>query len=281
MQNNAMQNPVDLFNRHTLEQRRKRAQHAKKPAWFLHDYAANCVQERLSEINRTFTKPAIVTWRPESWQTILDKPAHICADTEILDLVEEQFDLILGGLTLHAANDPVGQLVQMRRALKPDGLMVSALFGGQTLHELRVALAEAETQIEGGISPRVFPMAEIRDLGGLLQRAGFALPVADSLTLNTSYETPLHLMRDLRAMGETNVLTQRRKTLRRNTLLRACEIYAQNFSDADGRINATFEIIFLTGWAPSDTQQKPLRPGSAQTRLADALGTTEYNPEKC
>lgn len=188
----------------------------------------------------------------------------------------EGLDLVVGGMTLHRANDPVGVLTQMRLALKPDGLMIAALFGGRTLHELRAAFAEAEAEVEGGVSPRVSPMGEIRDLGGLLQRAGFALPVADIDRVEVAYETPFHLMRDLRAMGEANAATGRRRNFtRRATMLRAAEIYRNAFARPDGRVTASFEIAFLTGWAPAETQPKPLRPGSAATRLADALGTTE------
>ena len=166
--------------------------------------------------------------------------------------------------------------MQIRRALRPDGLMIAALFGGRTLHELRSSLAEAEVHTTGGLSPRVAPMGDIRDLGALVQRAGFAMPVADSERFEVSYRSPLHLMRELRAMGETNILAQRRRVpLRRDTLARACEIYASSFPAEGGRITATFEIVFLTGWAPAEGQPKPLRPGSATARLADALGSSE------
>jgi SAM-dependent methyltransferase len=197
---------------------------------------------------------------------------------ETLPLQEGAFDLVVSTLLLHFANDPVGQLIQMRRALKPNGLMLAALFGGQTLNELRASLAEAEVECESGLSPRVAPMAEIRDLGGLLQRAGFAMPVADSERLVVTYATPLHLMRELRAMGETNILTaRRRQPMRRATLMRACEIYAEHFGTPDGRVRATFEIVFLTGWAPGPDQPKALRPGSATVCLADALGSEEIS----
>jgi hypothetical protein len=177
---------------------------------------------------------------------------------------------------MHALNDPVGHLIQLRRALRPDGLLLATQFGGQTLAELRASLAEAEAECDGGFSPRVAPMAEIRDLGGLLQRAGFAMPVADSERLTVTYASPLHLMRELRAMGETNILiARRRRPLRRATLMRACEIYKQHFGTPEGRVRATFEIVFLTGWAPGPGQPQPLRPGSATALLADALGTTE------
>ena len=164
----------------------------------------------------------------------------------------------------------------MRRALKPDGLLLAALVGGDSLSELREAFAQAESEIEGGISPRVSPFADLRELGALLQRAGFALPVVDSDKLTVRYASVFDLMRDLRRMGATNVLNERHRTpLKRATLQRLAEIYAERFADADGRVRATFEIAWLSGWAPHESQQKPLRPGSAKARLADALGTKE------
>jgi hypothetical protein len=179
-------------------------------------------------------------------------------------------------MALHWASDPVGQIIQSRRALRPDGLFLATLFGGQTLHELRAALAAAETEITAGLSPRVAPMAEIRDLGGLLQRAGLALPVADCDRLTVTYATPLHLMRELRAMGEGNALDHRlRRPTRRAVLTRAAEIYTERFALPDGRVPATFEIVHLSGWAPDASQPQPLRPGSATHRLADALGAAE------
>jgi len=168
-------------------------------------------------------------------------------------------------------------LVQLRRALKPDGLFLGCLLGGATLTELRQAFLQAESEAEGGASPRVAPFAELRDLGGLLQRAGFALPVVDADTIRVRYADPFALMRDLRAMGLTNALTDRRRTpLRRATLMRAAAIYAERFSDPDGRLRATFEVLWFSGWVPHASQQKPLRPGTAQTRLAEALGTAEH-----
>ncbi len=265
-----MQPPPTLFDRELLAQRRARA---TPEGAFLHIAIAEQVLERLNEVNKTFQDTLVIGPRADLWAKTVG--GRGIPDTETLPLTESSQDLIIHALALHWANDPVGQLIQMRRALRPDGMMIAALFGGQTLKELRTSLAEAETEIEGGLSPRVAPMGEIRDLGGLVQRAGLALPVADSTVLNVSYETPLHLMRDLRTMGETNVMIARRKTpMRRETLLRACEIYTHNYSE-DGRIFATFEIIFLTGWAPHESQQKPLKPGSAQMRLADALRTED------
>ena len=272
-----MQNPPDLTDRTTLLRNRKRA--ANAPADFLRKAVADEVHERLTEVNRTFSAPLIVTAHPEVWANTMPN-ATICADEDVLQVEPATYDLVIHDLNLHWANDLVGQLVQSRRALKPDGLFIGTLFGGQTLQELRVSLAEAEAAVTGGLSPRIAPMAEIRDLGGLLQRAGFALPVADATPFTVNYTNAFHLMHDLRAMGETNALNGRlRKPTRRNVMTEAAGIYATNYSDDDGRIIATFEVVTLTGWAPDDSQQQPLRPGSAKSRLADALGVPE-NPLK-
>ncbi len=204
----------------------------------------------------------------------------VVGDPEALPLATGSLDLAVSLLALHAVNDLPGTLIQLRRALRPDGLFVGCLLGGATLTELRQSFAQAESEVEGGVSPRVAPFAAVREAGGLLQRAGFALPVADTDTLTVRYADPFGLMRDLRAMGMTNVLTERRRTpLRRATLLRTAEIYAERFADPDGRVRATFEVLWLSGWVPHETQQKPLRPGTAKTRLADALGTVELKPE--
>jgi SAM-dependent methyltransferase len=204
-------------------------------------------------------------------------PPTIAGDAEALPFAPERFDLAVSLLALHSVNDLPGALIQIRRALKPDGLFLGCLLGGATLQELREAFTEAEAELEGGVSPRVAPFADVRDLGGLLQRAGFALPVADIEPVIVRYADPFGLFRDLRAMGLTNALAHRRRTpLRRATLWRAADIYAERFADADGRIRATFEIVWLSGWAPHESQQKPLQPGSAQTRLADALGVAEH-----
>ena len=200
----------------------------------------------------------------------------VVGDEETLPLAEESFDLAVSLLALHGVNDLPGALIQIRRALKPDGLFLGCLLGGATLAELRQAFAAAGAEREGGISPRVAPFADIRDVGALLQRAGFALPVTDIEPITVRYADAFGLMRDLRAMGLANALFERRKRpLRRATLFRAAQIYAERFSDPDGRVRATFELIWLSGWAPHESQQKPLRPGSAQTRLADALGVAE------
>jgi SAM-dependent methyltransferase len=200
----------------------------------------------------------------------------VAADEEALPFRDGALDLVVSGLTLHLVNDLPGTLVQIRRALKPDGLFMAALLGGDTLTELRAAFAAAEAEVEGGLSPRVLPFADLRDLGALLQRAGFALPVTDVDHLTVRYASPLALMHELRRMGAANPLVDRsRRPLRRATLARMLEIYAQRFADADARIRATFEIVYLSGWAPHASQQQPLAPGSARTRLADALGTQE------
>jgi SAM-dependent methyltransferase len=202
----------------------------------------------------------------------------VIADEEVLPLRAGAFDLAVSALALHCVNDLPGTLVQIRRALRPDGLFLAALLGGDTLSELRQAFAEAEAECEDGLSPRVSPFPDLRDLGTLLQRAGFALPVTDADRVTVRYASVFALMHDLRRMGATNVLTERRrKPLRRATLLRMAQIYAARFSDPDGRIRATFEIQWLSGWAPHESQQKPLAPGSATTRLADALGAAEIS----
>lgn len=202
------------------------------------------------------------------------------ADPEFLPAAPAGFDLAVSLLALQGVNDLPGTLVQLRRALRPDGLFLGCLLGGATLTELRQSFAQAESEVEGGVSPRVAPFAAVREAGALLQRAGFALPVADTETLTVRYADPFALMRDLRAMGLTNALTERRRTpLRRATLLRMAEIYAARFADSDGRLRATFEVLWLSGWAPHASQQTPLKPGSAKARLADALGTIELKPD--
>lgn len=261
--------PPELFDPDLLALRRARAR-AGGTADFLHEAAIGEVLDRLAEVNRSFRDAVVVTARPDLWAAPLD--ARPAPEAETLALDPGRQDLVIHALGLHWANDPVGQLVQCRRALRPDGLFLGALFGGETLAELRAALAEAEAEETGGISPRVAPMGELRDLGGLLQRAGFALPVADSLRLTASYADGFALMRDLRAMGETNVLRERlRRPTGRRVLARAAAILADRFAGPDGRVRATFEIVFLTGWAPAPDQPQPLRPGSATHSLADAL----------
>jgi SAM-dependent methyltransferase len=271
-----MTSPPLLTDTTALARHRARAMAAPADfrADFLHQIAILDVQERLETVNRTFTAPAIVTGFPDVWRAAFPK-ASIVADDDTLALTPGAHDLVVHAMALHWANDPVGQIVQCRRALRPDGLFMAILFGGQTLYELRAALAEAETEVTGGLSPRVLPMGEIRDLGALIQRAGLALPVADSFTQNVTYRDMARLMADLRAMGETNAMAGRlRRPTRPKVLQRAAEIYAAAHGTGTG-IPATFDFICLTGWAPHDSQQKPLRPGSAQQRLAEALQTAE------
>ena len=267
-----MTQPPALTDRIALTLHRARA---RRDALFLHEIARDEVQDRLELVNRTFTDVAVVTPFPQVWEGAFPV-ARIVPEDEVLDLTEASHDLIVHAMALHWSNDPVGQIIQCARALRPDGLFMAVCFGGQTLQELRAALGQAEIAETGGLSPRIAPMGELRDLGALLQRAGLALPVADSLPLTVSYQTPLHLMRELRAMGEGNALAARlRHPTRRGVLLRAAQIYAESYPAEDSRVSATYELIFLHGWAPHDSQQKPLRPGSAAARLAEALGTTE------
>ena len=269
-----MSAPPDLTDRSALALRRRRAERMGA-ATFLHALVADEIEERLQEVNRRFTDVAVVTGHPDFWQARVPR-ALVVSDAEVLDLRPAAHDLVLHTMALHWANDPVGQLVQARRALRPDGLFLGVCFGGQTLAELRAVLAEAEAAVTGGLSPRVAPMGEIRDLGALLQRAGFALPVADTATQRVTYARPEDLIRDLRAMGETNALAARHRTTPpRRLFAEAMRLYRTAFPAEDGRVRATFEMVFLTGWAPSDSQPKPLRPGSAKARLADALGPVE------
>lgn len=250
---------------------RNRARAARRgPALFLHDAVRDDIEDRLSLVNRTFTAPAIVTGWPEIWRGW--RGARVVADDPVLGLDAGAHDLVIHALSLHWAEDPVGQLVQCRRALRPDGLLIAALFGGETLHELRAALASAESALTGGLSPRVLPMGEIRDLGGLLHRAGLALPVADSWTQRAHYASPFALMQDLRNMGEGNALAGRlRRPTRRAVMLEAARLYSETHGDTAGRIPASFDIVTLTGWAPAADQPQPLKPGSASHSLDEIL----------
>jgi SAM-dependent methyltransferase len=200
----------------------------------------------------------------------------VIADDEALPFAQRSFDLVTSVLALHAVNDLPGALVQIRQALRPDGLFLAAMFGGESLRELKLAFAAAEAEILGGTSPRVAPFGDVRDLGGLLSRAGFALPVADLERTIVRYRDLARLFADLRALGETNVLAARSvKFLSPRILEAVTREYSERFSDSNGRFLATFDIVFLTGWTPHESQQQPLRPGSAKMRLADALGTKE------
>lgn len=239
----------------------------------LHRLAADEMQDRLADINRRFTRPAVVTGFVDFWRRVFPQ-ARIVADDPVLDLQPGAHDLVIHAMALHWAEDPVGQIAQSRRALQPDGLFLGVCLGGKTLQESRAALAQAESEVTGGLSPRILPMGDIRDMGALLGRAGLALPVADLLSQRASYRDLLHLFHDLRAMGEGNALAGRlRHPSRREMFARAAAILAAHHPDRDdpSRIAVTFDLVFLTGWAPSESQQKPLRPGSAQKSLAEAL----------
>ena len=262
-----------ITDRNALALHRARAE--RQPALFLHEEAAIEVEERLAEVNKEYTAPLLVGHVTEPLRALFPD-APLIGDDEKLDTKREAHDLVLHAFGLHWADDPVGQMVQSRLALRPDGLFLGVMFGGATLQELRAALAETETRLMGGLSPRVLPMADIRDLGGLLQRAGLALPVADGRKLTVRYPDLATLIRDLRGMGETNALsTRHRKSVPRDFFPTLEEVYRTHFSD-DGYLQATFELVFLTGWAPDASQPQPLRPGSATTRLAEALNVPEH-----
>ncbi|MDO5706088.1 MAG: SAM-dependent methyltransferase [Paracoccus sp. (in: a-proteobacteria)] len=268
-----------LTDRDSLILRRARAMR-RGPDDFLHRIVADEIDDRLAAVNRRFTSEAVVTGLPDLWRGFRPQ-ARVIADDPVLDLVPGAHDLVIHAMALHWADDPVGQIVQCARALRPDGLFIAVLPGGETLAELRAALAEAEVAETGGLSPRVLPMGEIRDLGGLLSRAGLALPVADQMHLPASYRSLTDLARDLRGMGESNAMAARlRRPTPRTVLARADEALHRMFPDPDNpdRFRTGFDLIFLTGWSPDDSQQKPLRPGSAQMRLADALNPDRTKP---
>lgn len=266
---------------------------------FLFDWSGKHLIERLSDIKRAYDNTAIIGFKQgtDFFQTLQDddrleniyamgdtpalRPENkgvrtALASPEILPFKTDSMDLALCNLNLHGVNDLPGMLAQTQTMLKPDGLFLGSLFGGETLQELRSVLMTAEMEISGGVSPRISPFATKQDMGALMQRTGYALPVIDSEIVTVTYDNAFKLFEDLRGMGESNILQNRSKTMsRRQIFFRAAELYTQHYAEADGRIVATFEIIFLLGWAPHESQQKPLRPGSAQNRLADALKTKE------
>ena len=292
----ALKSP-NIFDRRLIQANLTRAARLLPRTDFLLRHAAEEVAGRLDGISRTFELaadtgayhgvavrllkkrfPGLITISLSPVMTLAEAcPApRAVATEEALPLRDGSLDLVTSVLSLHLVNDLPGALIQIRRALRPDGLFLGALLGGETLTELRQAFMTAETDTLGGVSPRVFPTADVRDLGGLLQRAGFALPVVDSERLIVTYPTPLALIRELKAMGAANPLVPRARTpMRRDTLAQALKIYADRFTGDEGKVRATFEILYLCGWAPHESQQKPLKPGSAKARLADALRTTE------
>ena len=296
-----MSEPPRLFDRALHRKRLERAAKAYVSADFLHRRAADDIAERLEPIMRDFPLAVDLSARGGAFREALAEStvaarvgllieadlslamlagrpgSRVVLDEELLPFAPGAVDLIVSTLGLHWTNDVVGALVQARRALKPDGLFVGAFLGGQTLTELRQSLVAAESEILGGAGSRVSPFADMQDAASLLQRAGFALPVADIDRVSVTYAHPLKLMADLRQMGETSVLADRHpRALTRTLLARTAEIYVERFGDAEGHVPATFEIITLTGWAPHESQQQPLKPGSAKMRLADALGTVEH-----
>jgi len=292
-----MSTAPQLFDRKLLDLRRRRAARqagTHGAADFLLAHAAGDLDARLSVVTRRFERVVDLGTPGDQARHVLasrgaltvhaahdvthDGGLQVLADEEALPFADGSLDLVVSLLSLQFVNDLPGTLAQVRRALKPDGLFLAALIGGDTLTELREAFAEAESVVEGGVSPRVAPFVDVRSLGGLLQRAGFALPVVDSDRLTVRYDSAFDLMRDLRRMGATNILRERRRApLRRETLAQVLQIYADNFSDADRRVHATFEIVWLSGWAPHASQQQPLKPGSATVRLADVLGDRSDN----
>jgi NADH dehydrogenase [ubiquinone] 1 alpha subcomplex assembly factor 5 len=287
----------DIFDRALLAQRRNRVAAGARAHEFLLARVADDLIERLAAVQRRFPVAVdlgayhgllgrrlqqvagiemVVEVEPSASLLAQCAGRRVQASEEGLPFRDQSLDLVASGLSLHLVNDLPGALVQIRRALKPDGLFLAALLGGSTLTELRTALLLAEEELEGGASPRVAPFADVQDLGALLQRARFALPVVDADTVTVTYADPLALMRELRAMGAANALSARRKApLRRATLMRALVLYRERFGLANGRVPATFEVITLTAWAPHESQQRPLQPGTAKIRLADALGTRE------
>ena len=271
-----------LFDRALLRARIDRARRMG-PVTFLLDRVAEDMEDRVQAVTRGFSDVAEI-WTPGE---ALRKPAadrftsirRIAFDeSETLPLEPESLDLVVSALALHFVNDLPGVLAQIRRALKPDGLLLAAMIGGDTLTELRQAFAAAEAECEGGVSPRVAPFADLRDIGSLLQRAGLALPVTDVDRVVVRYDSAFALMADLRRMGATNILIERRRTpTRRATMLRMAQIYGERFADPDGRIRATFDVIWLSGWAPHDSQPKPLRPGSAKASLEAAVKKAKHD----
>jgi NADH dehydrogenase [ubiquinone] 1 alpha subcomplex assembly factor 5 len=292
----AFETPPHIFNRTLMRQRRTRALGQPRFPDFLYQAAAAGIADRLDLTLRSFGRAlalgaaaaplAQVMVRSGKFGHVITAdrsprgpagPVDIVVDEETLPLAPASLDAVIAGPMLEFANDLPGALAQIARALRPDGLFLAVLFGGDTLSELRASWFAAETEVTGGVSPRVAPFADVRELGRLLQRANLALPVADIDRLTVRYPSGLAVMTELKAMGLANALAARRRSpVTRTLLARAASIYEERFSDPDGRVRATFDLVTLTAWAPAETQQKPLKPGSASARLADALGTTEH-----
>ena len=294
-----MSDPIRVFDRRRLLRRRDRAARTLPAYDFLLREVADRIADRIRDINRRFdsvldlgchtgetARAAASLLRGDtvircdlSYEMARRAgPCAVVADEELLPFGENAFDLVVSNLSMHWINDLPGALLQLRRTLRPDGLFLAAMFGESTLSELRACLMEAEIEISGGVSPRISPFAELRDAAGLLQRAGFALPVADRDRIVVTYDNAMKLFDDLRGMGESNALAERKRHFTgRSVLLRAADIYHRRHGGEDGRIPATFDVIYLHGWAPHESQQRPLAPGSAQSRLAKALQTEEIS----
>ncbi len=284
-----MTDNIFVFDRKLARLKRARAAHHIKEHSFLFDWAMQQITERLDVIKKTFplalqigTRGTLINTHQFGIEKLIKLDStlglspNIIADEETLPFRQNSFDLVLSPLNLHSTNDLPGALIQIRQSLKDDGLFIGALLGGETLYELRHAMTRAEMELYGGQSPRIAPFADLPQMGALMQRAGFNLPVIDSEKVTVTYDNTFKLMHDLRLMGESNMMAQRQKHFTpRHYFQKVEEIYQTHFTDGNKRLNATFEIIFVLGWNPHDSQQKPLKPGSAKTRLSDALKTQE------
>lgn len=283
---------ITIFDRGLVKQRRERAAQNFQKHNFLFDWSRKQIHDRLMDINRSFDRSlqlgsrCILSQHPKIRSTIISditvssieetSSPYIQASEEFLPFAQGSLDLVLSNLNLHTINDLPGALIQIRRALKADGLFIASLFGGETLYELRQIMTEIDIQMHNGASPHIFPFADKPQMGDLLHRAGYALPVIDSEFITVTYDNIFKLFADLRGMGESNSIIERRKTpLSRHYFMECAKAYQKRHQESDGRIVATFEIIFILGWAPHKSQQKPLKPGSAEFRLADALDTKE------
>ncbi len=285
---------IEVFDRNLLRHRRERAAHGISQYDFLYKEVAERLAERLDLVKREFPLMVSLSGAPAAHPQARKGTEHIIrmdaafgmrpdivVDEEFLPLAKGSVDAIVSNLNLHWVNDLPGALLQIKQALKADGMFMAALLGGESLYELRHCLMEAELAVTGGASPRVSPFADSQDVGALMQRAGFALPVVDSDKIVVRYAHPLKLMQDLRGMGASNATYSRlMKPTRRGVLLKAAEIYHDKFADADGAVPATFHVIYAIGWAPDESQQKPLKPGSARNKLAEALKVSEISTDE-